>query len=120
MENGRGDGLGGRAKYLDFLPLPPAELHYSAAAVVILNYLIPEASLKLQTTQEEPALRQNTINLGNSPKATPNQFLFLFVCSTMSSYFFSCCPEMAVSTCGTTCPTGATTPFLVILTPYYS
>ena len=57
---------------------------------------------------------------GNSPKATPNQFLFLFVCSTMSSYFFSCCPEMAVSTCGTSCPTGATTPFLVILTPYYS
>ena len=34
--------------------------------------------------------------------------------------FVICCPEMAVTTHGTICLTGATTPFLVILTPYYS
>ena len=80
------------SEVLSFLGLPPSSSCSAPllwAAVVILNYLIPQASLKLQTTQEEPALRQNTINLGSSPQATPNQLLFPFVCSTMSSYFLS-------------------------------
>lgn len=67
------------SEVLSFLGLPPSSSGSAPllwAAVVILNYLIPQASLKLQTTQEEPALRQNTINLGSSPQATQTSFYF--------------------------------------------
>lgn len=79
------------SEVLSFLGLPPSSSGSAPllwAAVVILNYLIPQTSLKLQTTQEEPALRQNTIN-GKLTSGHSNQLLFPFVCSTMSSYFLS-------------------------------
>ena len=111
------------SEVLSSLRPPPSSscwLHCPAAAGVVLSYLIPQARLKPQTTQGEPA-RSEHRQLGKLTQghAKPVSISTCLLDNALILSFI-CCPEISVTTCGTICPTGATTPFLVILTPYYS
>lgn len=82
---------------------------------------LPDSSSQVKTADHpRGACSQRTPSTWEThPRPRQTSFYF-YLFARQCSHTFICCPEMAVTTCGTICPTGATTPFLVILTPYYS